>query len=152
VGAKCCVQIAKGYSILNTERNAKVGYCALENDGCEGVNNVTSRAINVLDSSSRGESPGVLFIGATRGSGNNVRTVPQTALFTPSAKSLGYYSHFTPLTTLHLAYYMATHAPSGQASIRHAAWISGPSRPPLLSLGRLFDDGLHLHEHLRPPL
>jgi hypothetical protein len=29
----------------------KVGYCTLENDGYEGVNSVTSRAMNVLDSS-----------------------------------------------------------------------------------------------------
>jgi hypothetical protein len=62
VGVKCWDQIANGYSILNTERNVKVGYCALENDGCEGVNNTMSRAINVL-----GESLGCLFIGAVRG-------------------------------------------------------------------------------------
>jgi hypothetical protein len=50
VGVKCWDQIANDYSILNTERNVKVGYCALENDGWEGVNNTMSRAINVLDS------------------------------------------------------------------------------------------------------
>jgi hypothetical protein len=117
----------------------------------EGVNSVMSRAINVLDFSSE-ESPGGLFIGAVRGSGNNVHMTPITIPFTLSVQSQGYHNHFTPLTTLHVAYYMATCVPSGQASVRYAAQVFGPSRHPLPSSGHLLNDGLHLCENLRPPL
>jgi hypothetical protein len=55
------------------------------------------------------ESPRGLFIGVVRGSGNNIRRAPITALFTLSAQSQRYYSHFTPLTTLHRGYYKVTH-------------------------------------------
>jgi hypothetical protein len=47
---------------------------------------------------------------------------------------------------------MATHVPSGQAFGRYAARVFGPSEPLLLSLGRLLGGGLHLREHLSPPL
>jgi hypothetical protein len=44
--------------------------------------------INALDSSPRGGgSPGGLFIGAVRGSGNNVQTTPLITLFTQSVQS-----------------------------------------------------------------
>jgi hypothetical protein len=68
-------QIDDDYSIPNTERNAKVGYCTLENDGYEGANNAMSRAINVLVFP-LGKSLGGLFVGMVRGSGNNVQTAP----------------------------------------------------------------------------
>jgi hypothetical protein len=41
---------------------------------------------------SLGESPGGLFIGIVRGSGNNVRMAHLTALFTLSTQSHEYYS------------------------------------------------------------
>jgi hypothetical protein len=63
VGVKYCDQIAKGYSILDTKRNVKIGYCTLENDGYEGVNNATGRAINVLDSSPGGIPRGSVYRG-----------------------------------------------------------------------------------------
>jgi hypothetical protein len=47
---------------------------------------------------------------------------------------------------------MMTYVPCGQASARHASPISGPLRPPLLSLSRLLNDSLCLHERLTPPL
>jgi hypothetical protein len=58
MGAKCCDQIVEGYLILNTEINVKAGYYVLENDGYEGVNSVTSRVINVIDSSPGGNPQG----------------------------------------------------------------------------------------------
>jgi hypothetical protein len=63
VGAKYWNQMAEGYSILNTERNAKPGYCALQNDGYEGVNNTMSRTINVLDSSTGGIPRWSIYMG-----------------------------------------------------------------------------------------
>jgi hypothetical protein len=81
-------------------------------------------AVNALDSSP-GESPGGLFIGVVRGSSNNVWTAPVTASFTLSAQSQGYYSHFTPLTTWHQAYYKATHVFPSQGL--HPMMSSGPS-------------------------
>jgi hypothetical protein len=66
---------------------------------------------------SLGESTGGLFIGVVRGSGNNVQMTLLTTPFTLSVQSQGYHSHFTPLTTLHEAYYMVTHVPSDQASV-----------------------------------
>jgi hypothetical protein len=63
VGAKCWDQIVEGYSIPNTKRNVKAGYCTLENDGYEGVNSMTRRAINVLDPSPGGIPRGSIYRG-----------------------------------------------------------------------------------------
>jgi hypothetical protein len=48
---------------------------------------------------------GAAIYRAVRRSGNNVRMV----LFTLSVQLLGYYSHFTPLTTLHMTNCKVTH-------------------------------------------
>jgi hypothetical protein len=61
--ASCWDQIVEGYSFPNTERNARAGYYALENDGYEGVNIAVNRAINVLDSSPRGIPGGAIYRG-----------------------------------------------------------------------------------------
>jgi hypothetical protein len=50
--------------IPNTERNVKAGYYVLENDGYEGVNSATDRAINVLDSSAGGIPRGSIYRGS----------------------------------------------------------------------------------------
>jgi hypothetical protein len=61
----------------------------------------------VLDSSPGGHSPrGSIYKGCPNG--------PLTALFTLSAQSQRYYSHFTPLTTLYRAYYKVTRVFSGR--------------------------------------
>jgi hypothetical protein len=64
---------------------------------------------------------------------------------------MGRYSHFTFLTTLHKAYHMVTRVSCDQAFVRYASPIFSPLRTPLLSLSRLLNDGLRLHELLTPP-
>jgi hypothetical protein len=52
----CWDQIAEGNSILNTGRDAKVGYTTLENNGYKGGNSATSEVMNALDFSPGGIS------------------------------------------------------------------------------------------------
>jgi hypothetical protein len=75
-----------------------------------------------------GESPGGLFIGAVRGSCNNVRTDPLTASFTQRTQSYRHYNHFIPITTLYMAYYMVTHV------------LTCHGLYPMMSLGPLISD------------
>jgi hypothetical protein len=98
-----------------------------------------------------GESLGDLFIGAVRGSDNNVWTATPMAPFTLSAQSQGYYSHFTPLTTLCWAYYIMTRVIPGRG-----LGLSTLSRPPTLNhrptLITVFTIGLCQHGRSWPPL
>jgi hypothetical protein len=82
---------------LRHGKDAKVGYQKMVDPK---VTRTRQIVINALGSPPR-ESQGGLFIGVVRGSGINVRTAPLTALFTLSVQTSGYYSHFTPLSTLH---------------------------------------------------
>jgi hypothetical protein len=82
--------------------------------------------INAIDSS-LGKSPEDLFIGAVKGSSNNVRMPPLTASFILSTPSQGYYSYFTSLTTLCRAYSKATCVIPGYGL--HLMTLFGPSAP-----------------------
>jgi hypothetical protein len=97
-----------------------------------------------------GSSEG-LFIGTVRGSGNNVRAVPLTVPFTLSAQSQRYYSHFTPLTTLHWTYYTVTHVFPG-----HDLRLTTPFGPLALdhrlTLITVLVTDLHRHGCSWPPL
>jgi hypothetical protein len=73
VGVKCWDQIAESCLIPNTGENAKISI-------------IRWAVINALDSSPGG-IPGGLFIGAARGSGNDVQTSPITTPFTQSVQS-----------------------------------------------------------------
>jgi hypothetical protein len=130
--------MAEGYLISNTRKNAKVNRQTMDDNKCVGFLLL-------------GESPGGLFIGVVRGSGNNDQTVPLTTPFILCIQSWGHFSHFTLPTTLHRTYHMVTHVPCGQASVHHASPISGPSRPPLPSSSRLLDDSPRLRDRLMPP-
>jgi hypothetical protein len=82
-------------------------------------------AINALDFSPGGILWG-LFIGV-RGSGNNIRTIPLTVLFTISAQPQGYYSYFTHLSILYRTYYKVTRVFPGRGF--HLMVLFRPSAP-----------------------
>jgi hypothetical protein len=107
----------------------KVGWNVQETGDYEGVNNAMWGGGVTIALDSRG----VLFIGVVRGSSNNVRIPPLTALFTLSIQSQGYYGHFTSLTTL-----------QGAITWQHVSLLG---RPPF---DTLFGSSAHQYLRSRP--
>jgi hypothetical protein len=69
---------------------------------------------------------------------------PLTAPFTLSAHSQGYYSHFTPLTTLYRAYYKATHViPSRRLRLSTLLGPLVPNHHPTLTMALITDLSQH---------
>jgi hypothetical protein len=81
VDAKCWDQIVEDCLIPNMEKNVKVNKQVVVSEVNKEDGNKCTGFLPL------GESPGGLFIGVVRGSGNNVRTPPLTTSFMQRVQS-----------------------------------------------------------------